>query len=99
MTIESDGMDCGIDGDDNSPITHKEHNRFVRRVLTGHVLPMHRKLTVLENWNKDADKVIDKITGGIMAIKFLGVLVLISVGATFGATVWMMRELAVLLTK
>lgn len=96
---ESDGTDCGIDGDDDAPISHRSHNKFVRRILVGHVLPMHKRLDALQDWNHNADTVIAKIQGGLIAIKLLGYVALLSIVGTFGATVWMMSKLADMLAK
>jgi uncharacterized protein YqfB (UPF0267 family) len=91
--IESNGTDCGIDGDENAPVTHKEHNRFIARILVGHIRPMHARLDDLTKWHADKDDLISQIKGGIIALKFIGSIVLVAITATFGATIWIMSEM------
>ena len=41
---------CGIDGDDNSPITHKSFNRWAARSMKHHLVPL--KVQVADHGQK-----------------------------------------------
>lgn len=89
---ESNNIDCGIDGEDNAPVTHRAHNRFIARVLVGHIKPMHSKLQELDKWNKDAEKLLTKAEGALIAVKWLGGVLLLAVSGTFATTMYIAVE-------
>lgn len=90
--LESNNIDCGIDGEDGAPVTHKEHNRFIARVLVGHIRPMHEKLKELDAWNQNAESMLAKAAGAWMAVKLLGGVLLLAVAATFATTMYVAVE-------
>lgn len=37
-------MDCGLVGSPDAPVTHSEMNRYIRRILLHHVIPVKKQL-------------------------------------------------------
>jgi hypothetical protein len=66
---------CGIDGAPEDHVTHHEFNRWIRRVVILHVLPIKKTMgsfeTILTNHIKSEERILDKISGGITVMKWV----------------------------
>jgi hypothetical protein len=90
---ESDAEDCQLDGDEDAPITHKEYNRFMRRVMVGHYRPMRNKINTIVDWIEKADETSNQLHGALKMLKALGFIIVAVIVATFATTVWMISKL------
>jgi hypothetical protein len=91
---ESAAEDCQLDGDEDAPITHKEYNRFMRRVIVGHYRPMRNKINTIVDWIEKADETSNQLQGALKMLKALGFIIVAVIVATFTTTIWMISKLS-----
>ena len=81
---ESTELDCGMDGEPAEAVTIGKFNRFILKILRGHIQPMHRDLAEIRDWKEEVE-LLAKV------IKKMLYLILTVVVATAGTTLWVMQ--------
>ena len=71
----NDDLDCGLDGDENVPVTVSRLNRLMRRVRVTHIDRIYSMDAKLTKHIHDDDLMQAKILGGLTAIKWMMVII------------------------
>jgi hypothetical protein len=84
IVSESTELDCGMEGEPTEAVTIGRFNRFILKILRGHIKPIHENLEELSAWKSELDLMLKVVK------KMLWLLIAVVVG-TAGSTLWVMQ--------
>jgi hypothetical protein len=85
MNNNDDQFACGLDGEEEDPVTIGRFNRWVAVAVRHHMIPVKKQISDIVDFQAEEREMHSKILGGIMVIKWLIPVMLLLVS---GVVIW-----------
>ena len=92
MNMQSEGF-CELEGEPHDPVTVRSVNGVINRLGIGHLKPMKEALTIIQTRQTNIESKLDnhinevgglllKISGGMTALKYVGIGAIVLIAVT-----------------
>ena len=84
--------ECGMIGAANDQVRVGEFNRLWGNLFKNHMNPIEERLKMIEKLLDEEEIIHAKIAGGVMALRFMAVIIFGAIVSTAGVVVWAMQK-------